>query len=42
MIQCYFRKRMTVIVRTSENQIKVLSKGADSTLMPRLSDSKEN
>jgi len=30
------RKRMTVIVRTPENKIKVFCKGADSIIIPRL------
>lgn len=33
------RKRMTVIVRTPDNKIKVMCKGADSIIIPRLSDS---
>lgn len=28
----YFRKRMTIIVRTPDNKIKVLCKGADSII----------
>ena len=34
------RKRMTVVVKTPENTIKVLCKGADSLIIPRLSESK--
>lgn len=30
------RKRMSVIVRTPEGQIKVMCKGADSTIIPLL------
>lgn len=30
------RKRMTVIVRTEQGRIKVLCKGADSIIIPRL------
>ena len=36
------RKRMTVIVRTPQDQIKVLCKGADSALIPLLAMSSEN
>ncbi len=32
------RKRMTVIVRTEEGRIKVMCKGADSIIIPRLND----
>lgn len=30
------RKRMTVIVRTQDNRIKVMCKGADSIIIPLL------
>ena len=30
------RKRMSVVVRTSDNRILVLTKGADSIIIPRL------
>ncbi len=30
------RKRMTVIVRTEDNKIKVMCKGADSVIISRL------
>lgn len=36
------RKRMTVIVRTPDNKIKVLCKGADSIVQARLSNSDLN
>ena len=32
------RKRMSVIVRTSDNRILVLTKGADSIIIPRLTE----
>ena len=35
------RKRMTVIVRTPDGKIKVLSKGADSVLMPLLNQNQK-
>lgn len=36
------RKRMTVIVRTPDNKIKVLIKGADSIVQARLSDEEQS
>lgn len=36
------RKRMTVIVKEPNGQIKVLCKGADSVLFPLLADTREN
>lgn len=33
---------MTVIVKTSDNKIKVMTKGADSVIIPRLVDNSEN
>jgi len=36
------RKRMTVIVKAPNGEIKVLCKGADSVLTPLLSDTWEN
>ena len=36
------RKRMTVIVKAPNGEIKVLCKGSDSVLIPLLSDSWEN
>ena len=36
------RKRMTVIVRTPENKIKVICKGADAVLTPLLADNQRN
>lgn len=30
------RKRMTIVVRTPDNQILVITKGADSIIIPRL------
>ena len=33
---------MTVIVRTPENKIKVLSKGADIVIFPRLKENSYN
>lgn len=36
------RKRMSVIVRTPDNRIKVFCKGADSIILPLLTKSAEN
>ena len=36
------RKRMTVIVRNTKGTIKVLSKGADSVMAPRLNNDYKN
>lgn len=36
------RKRMSVIIRTSNNQIKLYCKGADSVIMSRLESSDKN
>jgi len=36
------RKRMTVIVRNTKGTIKVLSKGADSVMTPRLNNDIKN
>jgi magnesium-transporting ATPase (P-type) len=33
---------MTVIVKTTDNKIKVLSKGADSVIFPRLRNNDNN
>ena len=36
------RKRMTVVVKTPEGQIKVMCKGADSAIIPLLAPTSEN
>lgn len=36
------RKRMTVIVRLSDGRIKVMCKGADSIILPRLKKDNEH
>jgi len=36
------RKRMTVVVRTPDNKIKVMCKGADSIIVERLAQTERN